>query len=143
MFKRYLIFIYNIFIALNIQRGRDHGLPGYGRWREFCNLPKAYVFEDLANDIKNNLARTILRTLYQDQVEYADLFAVGLGEDHIEGAIVGRVFHCIIKDQFIRLRDGDRFFYQNDFVFTKDQLREIEKTTLASVMCNSMKGELE
>lgn len=34
-------------VALNLQRGRDHGLPGYTEWRQVCGLRRPRSWEDL------------------------------------------------------------------------------------------------
>lgn len=34
-------------VALNVQRGRDHGLPPYNEWRQVCGYEKAKTFKDL------------------------------------------------------------------------------------------------
>ena len=112
--------------ALNIQRGRDHGLPGYNRWREYCNLPRAKTFDDLRWEIKNPAVRAKLKELYSSP-DYIDLFPGGLVEDPLPGSRIGPVFNCIISEQFKRLRSGDRYWYVNRGQFKKEQLAELEK----------------
>ena len=38
-------------MALNIQRGRDHGIPGYVEYRRICQVGKANSFNDLTSNI--------------------------------------------------------------------------------------------
>lgn len=38
-------------VSLNIQRGRDHGLPAYGEWRKFCKLPSVDTWEEMKNAV--------------------------------------------------------------------------------------------
>ncbi len=38
-------------VALNTQRGRDHGIPGYVEYRRICQVGRADSFDDLASNI--------------------------------------------------------------------------------------------
>jgi peroxidase len=42
-------------VSLNVQRGREHGIPDYNTARAFCGLPKANSFEDLSNEIEQQV----------------------------------------------------------------------------------------
>jgi len=53
----------------------------------------------------------ILRNLY-GSVDEVDLFAAGVSEKPVPGALLGPTFLCLVGDQFGRLRRGDRFFYE-------------------------------
>ena len=98
--------------ALNIQRGRDHGIPGYNQFRSYCNLSVAETFNDLAAEIPDQEIRAKLQSLY-GHPDNIDLMVGGLLEEVEEGSHLGPTLRCIIMEQFKRLRDGDRFWYQN------------------------------
>ena len=98
--------------ALNIQRGRDHGLPSYNQWRVYCGLSAAQTISDLHMEITNSTVRERLREVYGDDPNNVDLWVGGLIEDTLPGTELGPTFHCIINDQFKRLRGGDRLAKQ-------------------------------
>ncbi len=77
--------------ALNIQRGRDHGLQSYVKWRQYCGLgPPSPVtsFDDLAEAIPSRSLRSKLRRLY-GHPENIDLWVGSLMERPVSGGRVG------------------------------------------------------
>lgn len=117
--------------SLNIQRGRDHGLADYNTTRAAFGLPKVTSFAQITS---NPELQQKLEELYGD-VNKIDLWVGGLAEDHVKGGNVGETFARIIADQFTRLRDGDRFYYQN--VYKGAELREIQNTKLSDILKNN------
>jgi Animal haem peroxidase len=114
--------------ALNIQRGRDHGLPRYNQARiDFGLVPKA-TFADITSD---PLLQERLAAVYATPDDL-DLWVGALAEDHVNGGLVGELVYTILKDQFTRLRDGDRFWYQS--YLPRSLVRKLEKQTLAKII---------
>jgi hypothetical protein len=114
--------------SLNIQRGRDHGLPDYNQARRDLGLEPVSSFDEITS---NPAVAAALREVYGD-VNNIDVWVGGLAEDHVPGASVGELIYTVLVDQFERIRDGDRFWYQH--VFGGEELRKIENTTLADVI---------
>ncbi|XP_072384159.1 salivary peroxidase/catechol oxidase-like [Diabrotica undecimpunctata] len=125
-------------VSLDIQRGRDHGLPGYNDYRKLCGLQKASNFKDFT-DVMTNNSVNILSKQYK-HVDDVDLLIGGVLEKPLQGSLVGQTFSCIFADQFVRTRRGDRYFYLNSHQpkpFTHLQLSEIKKITLARIFCDN------
>jgi len=125
-------------VALNLQRGRDHGLPGYNAFRELCGSKKASDFNELSDLLPKQIVER-LKLIYQD-VDDVDLFIGGISEFSVPGALLGPTFQCLVGDQFKRLQEGDRFFYDsadNPGKFSEAQLNEIRNANLARITCDN------
>ncbi|CAD6993643.1 unnamed protein product [Ceratitis capitata] len=127
--------------AINIQRGRDHGVPPYTSWRVPCGLTSVNSWDDFANVVGPQSAQRISHA-YRS-VHDIDLFVGGIAERPVVGGLVGPTFACIIAQQFSNSRKGDRFWYENgDFEnsFTPAQLQSIRRVSLAQVLCRAVGG---
>nr|XP_045598426.1 chorion peroxidase-like [Procambarus clarkii] len=125
-------------VALNTQRGRDHGIAPYNKLREACGLPRARTFADLLDVIRPEVVN-VFQQLYAS-VDDIDPFVAGISERPAPGALVGPTFRCIIGDQFTRLKRGDRFFYDLAGMpssFSEAQLNSIRMMSWARVLCET------
>jgi len=116
--------------SLNIQRGRDHGLPDYNAARLFYTGRAASRFSDITTN--DSVARS-LRKLY-GSVNDIDLWIGILSEDHIPGKSVGNTLHEMLRAQFEKLRDGDYYFYQYDPYLPADIRTQIRNTKFSDII---------
>jgi hypothetical protein len=149
--------------ALDVERGRDHGMPTYNQLRQAeglapkssftaitgeatesfpsdplltpgneINDPNSLDFVQLKDRNGNNvpldspeaneiatvgIRRTTLaarlKAIYGN-VNNVDAFVGLVSEKHVSGADVGELQRAVWTQQFIQLREGDRFFYLNN-----------------------------
>lgn len=90
-------------ISLNLQRGRDMGLPSFNDIREIFKLKRYKTFSEFIED--SNLA-DLASDIYDGDVDLVDPFFGGLAEPHLSNAQLGETWSTIISEQFTRLRYG-------------------------------------
>ena len=119
--------------ALNIQRGRDHGFPNYNLCRIAFGLAPKKCINDVSSD---PVTQFRLAKAYENDVNLIDPWIGGLAEDHLPGAQVGELIFYSLREQFQRLRHGDRFWYQAEGSgFSTQEISELEsQTSLARIL---------
>ncbi|KAJ7410998.1 Dual oxidase 2 [Willisornis vidua] len=117
------------YVANWIQRGRDLGLPTYNQARERFGLKPLQNWSNLAPHLKPQVLQKVA-ALYASDVAGLELLPGGMLEAN------GSLFSTIILEQFVRLRDGDRFWFENtkNGLFTEEEIREIRNTTFHNVL---------
>ena len=116
-------------IATDIQRERDVGLGSLNQTRAALGLRQYTSFDQISSD------PTIVANLQNayGSVDAVDLFMGGLAENHAAGSNMGETFTAIIGKQFEALRDGDRYWWQNQ-PFDAATKAMIGSTTLSQLI---------
>jgi len=86
-------------ISINVQRGRDHGLAPYLRYKTHCE--EKYKVRARFRDDAETRAR--IKLVY-GSMEKLDLFVGGILEEPVNDGLLGPTFSCIIGEQFKMLR---------------------------------------
>ena len=116
--------------SININRGRERGLPDYNSLRVYFGLEKVTSFEEINT---NKEIQDQLRSIYGD-VNNIDAWVGMVSELHMKESSMGTLMHEIIKTQFEMFRDGDRFYYENDPEFSTFDLVELKSTKLSDII---------
>jgi len=115
--------------AININRGRERGIPDYNSLRESIGLPKVSSFEAITSSPEDAQE---MANVY-GSVDNIDAWVGMLAEPHLENGLFGNLVTTILEIQFQALRDGDRFHYRNQNFIASD-IEEIENTSMRTVL---------
>jgi len=128
-------------VARNIQRGRDHGIPGFCCYYNLivdssfdCDSGWDKRYDDISQENWE-----LLRTIY-DKPSDIDIFTGGLAQDPHNGGLTGQVFQQLKYSQFLRSKNGDRFFFTHKDQagsFTRQGRQILIDRTLSGVICDN------
>ena len=116
--------------SVNINRGRERGLPDYNSIREDFGLTKVNSFSEINS---NPSVANTLENLY-GSVDDIDAWVGMLSEERMGNSLFGELVLAIMTQQFRDIRDGDRYYFENDPNLTADEIAEIKSTRLYDVI---------
>lgn len=99
--------------AVDIQRGRDHGVPAFYTYISYCidKHFKLTTWEDL-KPFFDDLAMADLKKMYKSPKDVDLIVGVFLEKRTGLYALFGKIGRCVVCEQMKRSKFGDRFFYQ-------------------------------
>uniref|UniRef100_A0A8B9LTA5 NAD(P)H oxidase (H2O2-forming) n=1 Tax=Astyanax mexicanus TaxID=7994 RepID=A0A8B9LTA5_ASTMX len=122
-------------VALTIQRGRDFGLPSFNQVREALNMPPVQTWVEINPKLNQTNPQLFkdLAELYGNDISKLELFVGALLES--DGK-TGDLVTSIYLDQFERIRNADRFWFENkqNGLFTEEEIQTIRNTTYHDIL---------
>eukprot|EP00755_Sulcionema_specki_P016457 Sspe_Gene.62055::Locus_34637_Transcript_1_1_Confidence_1.000_Length_4962::g.62055::m.62055/K19511/PXDN, VPO1; peroxidase len=118
--------------AIDIERNRQHRIASLNTIRKALRLAPYTSFSQITSDAK--LAST-LQDIYHD-VDAVEFYVGMLAEDHVAGGL-GETFAAGVRDQFLRLRSGDRHWHEAPGEFSAEELAQIRSSRLSAVIARN------
>ena len=116
--------------TVNIVRGREKGIPDFNSIRAQLGLSSIPSFNDLTRNTKE---ADRLKFIY-GSINNMDPWVGMLAEHHMPGALFGNTILSMVRKQFEALRDGDRYYFENDDFFGEEDLNTIKSTKLYDII---------
>ncbi|KAF8357420.1 bli-3 [Pristionchus pacificus] len=122
-------------VSSSIMRGRDNGVPNYNALRRSFELPpRSWATINPEMYKSNPELFHNLSALYGDDISRLDAYVGGMLET--DGFGPGELFSSIITNQFKRIRDSDRFWFENRLnnIFSDEEISELRNLTLRDII---------
>lgn len=130
--------------AFNVQRGRDHGIPGYAAYRKLSGGNFPDTWEDISDAEMKSI--TTLKTLYETPQEL-DLWIGLIAEVPDNDFLLPPLQRWLVAKNFFHSKFGDRFYFENGndekTRFTEKQLDHIRTLKISNMMCIGFGDEIE
>ena len=106
--------------AINVGRGRNVGIGTYNDVRIAYGLVPKTSWDEITPDTTLQAQLESLYGTAPGGIDKLDLYVGALAEPQLPSSSLGETFWPIVRDQLIRLRDGDRYWFENPFPVSPD-----------------------
>ena len=126
-------------MAVNIARGRDHGINSFTEVRKACMQQGRFRGLYQGARMKPGWGNVVRG--FNGKQDEVDLYIGMMMEEPVPGSKLGPTTICSVVDQFVALKEGDKHYFEGSDMFTPEQLTAIKEQTLAHVFCSTMTDE--
>jgi hypothetical protein len=120
-------------LALNVQRGRDMGVPTYNHLRRALGLEPKATWQDITPDTKLQEA---LASVYASPEE-CDTWVCSAAEPLAVGSSMGETQTFVIRKQFCELHNTDMFYWDRADYLSDAEKDYVRGRTFSSILCDN------
>ena len=119
--------------ALNIQRGRDQGVPTYGPLRRALGLSDKLTFDEVTDDPK--LAEA-LASVYESPEE-CDAWVCASAEPLAPGSSLGETQTFVVREEFCTLHNTDLYFWERAHHLSEEDKAYVRGRRFSDILCDN------